>query len=242
VSEAALYGALGASSLCVGAIIAIVLRPSNRVIGWVLAFGAGALISAVAYELVLDAIESEKTQALGVGIAIGALTFYLGDLWIDRRGGQERKGMDQQKGEGNALAIFLGTLLDGIPESFILGMTIQTQGEVGLAFLAAVFVSNLPEGMAASSGFRKAGWSTGKIIGVWLGVAAASAFSAAFGYALFGEMSSLEGIYVAGFAAGALLTMLSDTMLPEAYEQAGPSAGLWTTLGFSVAIAITTLE
>ena len=242
MGEAALYGALGASSLIIGAALALAFHPSKRVVGWVLAFGAGALISAVAYELVLDAIEDDETRALGVGIALGALTFYAGDLLIDKRGGHDRKGMERETGEGNALAIFLGTLLDGIPESFILGITIQTQGEVGLAFLAAVFVANFPEGMAASSGFRDAGWSSQRILGVWLGVMAVSALSAAFGFSLFGQMSTLEGTYVQGFAAGALLTMLSDTMLPEAYEQSGPAVGLWTTLGFSVAIAIYSME
>jgi zinc transporter, ZIP family len=208
----------------------------------ILAFGAGALISAVAYELVADAVGAGDTVELGTGMAVGAFAFFIGDLLIDRSGGDDRKMMKREEGEGNALALFLGVLLDGIPESFILGMTILVEGEVGLAFLAAVFVSNLPEGMASSSGFRNAGWPAGKIIGLWLTVIVVSALAAALGYFIFDEMEVATGVFVQGFAAGALLTMLSDTMMPEAYREAGKVAGLMTTLGFAVAVAISTLE
>ena len=242
MGEAALFGALGASSLAIGAVIALWLRPGHRVIGLILAFGAGALISAVAYELVLDAINDGDTPELGIGMALGALVFYFGDLWIDRSGGDDRKKMSRKEGEGNALALFLGVLLDGIPESFILGMTILTEGEVGLAFLAAVFVSNLPEGMATTSGFRDAQWPVRKINLLWLTVIAVSALAAAVGYKIFEGMSTMSGVYVSGFAAGSLLTMLTDTMMPEAYKEAGKVAGLMTVLGFAVAVAISTLE
>lgn len=242
MGEALFYGALGASSLLVGAILALWLRPQHKVIGLILAFGAGALISAVSFELVLDPIDHGKTRELGIGMAIGALAFFWGDLLIDRSGGDNRKKMARSEGEGNALALFLGVLLDGIPESFILGITILTEGQVGWAFLAAVFVSNLPEGMATTSGFRNAGWPTRKINLLWLAVIVVSAASAALGYFLFEGMSTATGVYVQGFAAGALLTMLTDTMVPEASKEAGMVAGLMTVLGFAVAVGISTLE
>ena len=163
MGEALFYGALGASSLVVGAILALWLKPSHKVIGLILAFGAGALISAVAFELVLDPLDAGRTTELGIGMGLGAFAFFLGDLLIDRSGGSDRRKMARAEGEGNTLALFLGVLLDGIPESFILGMTILTEGSVGWAFLAAVFMSNLPEGMATTSGFRRAGWPVPKI-------------------------------------------------------------------------------
>jgi ZIP family zinc transporter len=242
MGEAALYGALGASSLSIGALLALWLRPGHRVIGLILAFGAGALISAVAYELVIDPVNDGNAIELGLGMALGAFVFFFGDLWIDRSGGDDRKKMAREEGEGNALALFLGALLDGIPESFILGLTILTEGEVALAFLAAVFISNLPEGMAATSGFQNAGWPARKINGLWLSVLGVSALSAALGYRIFEGMSALTGVFVQGFAAGSLLTMLTDTMMPEAYKEAGKVAGLMTVLGFAVAVAISTLE
>ena len=242
MGEALFYGALGASSLVVGAVLATWLRPSHKVIGLILAFGAGALISAVAFELVSDPLDDGRARELGIGMGLGALAFFFGDLLIDRSGGSDRRKMKRDEGEGNALALFLGVLLDGIPESFILGMTILTEGEVGWAFLAAVFVSNLPEGMATTSGFRRAGWPVRKINFLWLSVVAVSALSAGLGYKLFESVSGVTGVYVSGFAAGSLLTMLADTMMPEAYEEAGNFAGLMTVLGFAVAVAISTFE
>jgi zinc transporter, ZIP family len=242
MGEALFYGALGASSLVVGATLALWLKPSHRVIGLILAFGAGALISAVAFELVQDPLAAGRTLELSIGMGLGALAFFFGNLLIDRSGGSNRRKMQRSEGEGNALALFLGVLLDGIPESFILGMTILTEGEVGWAFLAAVFVSNLPEGMATTSGFRQAGWPVRKINLLWLSVVAMSALSAAIGYKLFDGMSNVTGVYVQGFAAGSLLTMLTDTMMPDAYKEAGKVAGLMTVLGFAVAVAISAVE
>ena len=244
MTEAALLGGLAASSLAVGALLALWLRPSHRVIGSVLAFGAGALISAIAYELVLDALQrpGASFSALAVSLFIGALAFDLGDLVIARRGGGNRKRMARTEGEGEPLALLLGALLDGIPESFIIGLTIATGGEAGIAFLAAVFVSNLPEVMASTSGFRNAGWPAGKIAGLWLSVVALSAVVAAIGFAAADRITTVTGVYAQGFAAGSLLTMLTDTMLPEALRESGKTAGLWTVLGFSVAVALSALQ
>jgi zinc transporter, ZIP family len=242
MTEAAFFGALAASSLGLGAALAIWLKPSHWVVGLTLAFGAGALISAVAYELVLEAFATGTALNIGIGLGLGALAFFIGDLWIDRRGGDNRKQMARPAGEGNALALFLGSLLDGIPESLIIGMTLATGGEVGVAFLAAVLMSNLPEGMASTTGLRKAGWSTGKIGGLWTSVVVLAALSAALGYALTTAMSALSGAFVQAFAAGSLLTMLTDTMMPEAYNEAGRVAGLMTVLGFALAVSLSLLE
>jgi zinc transporter, ZIP family len=238
--EAAAWGLIAASSLVIGSVLTFWLKPSRRLIGLIMAFGAGTLISAIAYDLVEDAASSGRTLALAAGLALGAITFFIGDWWVDRAGGAPRKRSGGEQAQGNSFGIFIGTLLDGIPESFILGASLVTGGGVSVAFLSAVFISNLPEAMGATTGMAAAGWTKRRILGIWLAVAGVSAIAAASGYALTSIMS-LDGVGAQAFAAGALLTMLSDSMLPEAHENGGNAVGLLTVLGFTVAFALSQL-
>jgi ZIP family zinc transporter len=240
--EAAAFGALGAASLLLGAGLTYWLHPSRVVIGCVMAFGAGTLISAVSFELVLDSLEMGRPVELATGLSLGAVAFFAGDAWIDRSGGGKRKRSTGEQADGSPLAIVLGTLLDGVPESFILGLTVVTGGSVSIAFLAAVFLSNLPEAMAASYGLDEAGWKRSSAVLMWGGLVALSAVSAAAGFGIFSAVPNFEGASIQAFAAGALLTMLADTMMPEAFEFSGRAVGLFTVLGFGVAIAISSLE
>ena len=235
--EAAIWGLIAASSLVIGSLLTFWLKPSRRLIGLIMAFGAGTLISAIAYDLVEDAAASGRPLLLALGLALGAVTFFIGDWWVDRAGGAHRKRSSGKQAEGNSFGIFIGTLLDGVPESFILGASLVAGNGVSVTFLVAVFISNLPEAMGATTGMNIAGWSKRRILGIWLAVAAVSALAAASGYALT-SMRSLDNVLAQAFAAGALLTMLSDTMLPEAHENGGNAVGLLTVLGFAVAFAL----
>ena len=238
--EAAFWGLIAASSLVLGSLLTFWLKPGRKLIGMVMAFGAGALISAIAYDLVEDAADSGRTLALTAGLALGAITFFIGDWWVDRAGGAHRKRSGGEQAQGNSLGIFIGTLLDGIPESFILGASLITGNGISVAFLCAVFISNLPEAMGATTGMAKAGWPKQRILGIWLAVVGVSTAAAAIGYA-FTAAVSLDGVLAQSFAAGALLTMLSDSMLPEAHENGGNAVGLLTVLGFTVAFALSQL-
>jgi len=194
---AALWGALAASSLLLGSALALWLHPSGRLVGLVMGFGSGTLISAVAYELVPQATRGDLPVALG--LAAGALAFFLGDRAIDRRGGERRERIAAPaasatpKPAGAGLAIFLGTLLDGIPESLVLGMGLSLGGAVGAAFLAAVFISNLPEGMAGTTSMEAAGMPRKTIFCLWVALLVASAAAAALGYALVQLAPEMEG-------------------------------------------------
>jgi zinc transporter, ZIP family len=242
VLEAALWGLLSAGSLLVGAVLVLVARPSSRVVGLALAFGAGALISAVAYDLVLDAFDEGRVWP-ALGLALGALTFYAGDTAIDRMGGHGRKSMaGEHQSAGTAYAIVLGTVLDGIPESFVLGASLVAGGAVSLAFIAAVFLSNLPEAISGTSGLRAAGWSSRRLLAMWSAVVAFSVLASVAGYAVLDAMPGLDGSVALAFAAGSLLVMLADTMMPEAFELGGRAAGLVTALGFALAFALTQIE
>jgi zinc transporter, ZIP family len=208
-----------------------------------LAFGAGVLVSAVALELYLDAAEVVENRGwIAAGLLAGALTFFFGDAWIDRMGGDGRKSMGGVQAGGAALAIVLGIVLDGVPESFVVGMDLLSGEGVSAAFVAAVFLSNLPESAAASSGLAKAGWARMRIYGLWAFVCVVAGLAAALGYGLLGDASGNIVAFVLAFAAGAILTMLVDTMVPEAFEKGGRATGLLTTLGFATAVFISSLE
>jgi ZIP family zinc transporter len=208
-----------------------------------MAFGAGVLISAVAFELVADAFETANQQiSIAVGLLLGSVTFYVGDLLIDRMGGSDRKRVSGAAASGSGLAILLGIVLDGIPESFVLGLNVLEDGRVSAAFLVAVFLSNLPEAIAATAGLAASGWTKGRVLGLWVLVMAVSGIAALAGYALLDAASPATIAVVLSFAAGAILTMLADTMMPEAFEHGGKLAGIVTTLGFALAFAISALE
>jgi zinc transporter, ZIP family len=243
VSEALAWGLIAASSLVLGGVLALRLSIGLRPIGLVMGFGAGVLISAVAYELVADAFGTAGgSGAVALGLLAGAFTFYFGDLAIDRFGGEGRKSAAGGQEVGSALAIVLGTVLDGIPESIVLGLSLLEGGGVSVAMLAAVFLSNLPEALSSSAGLSKSGWDDKGILGLWVVVTMVSGISALAGYAFFDGAPVATIAFVQAFAGGALLTMLADTMMPEAFRYGGKQVGLVTTLGFALAFSITMLE
>jgi zinc transporter, ZIP family len=245
MGEAFFWGVFASSSLLLGGAIGIWLPLPRTVRGLIMGFGAGVLISAVAYELVDDAFAAADGFAIvAAGLFAGAATFFAGDLVIDRMGGEGRKSPEKMGAAtgGAALAIVLGIVLDGVPESAVIGLTFLDGGGVSAAMIVAVFLSNLPEAIAATTGLAKAGWSRGKIFGLWGLVTLVSGLSAAIGYVLFDGASDQWLAFVLAYAGGAILTMLADTMMPEAFERSGKLTGLATTLGFAVAFAITALE
>jgi ZIP family zinc transporter len=242
MGEAFIWGLVAGSSLILGGLIALRLEISSRAVGLVMAFGGGVLVSAVAYELVQDAFaKSGGGGEVTAGLFAGALTFYAGDAYIDRMGGGDRKRMSGEQEAGSAFAITLGIVLDGIPETAVIGLSL-VEGGVSAAMIVAVFVSNVPEAIAATTGLAAARWPSRRILGLWAAVTAVSGLSALAGYGLLSDSEAGMVAFVQSFAAGALLTMLADTMMPEAFERGGKLVGLFTTLGFALAFGITALE
>ena len=236
------WGFLAAASLIVGGAVALRWSIGARTLGLVMAFGSGVLISAVAFELVQEAWDKEGGRtSVALGLFGGSLTFYAGDLLIDRMGGGDRKHSGGRQAEGSPLAIVLGTVLDGVPESLVLGLTIVVEGSVSAAFLVAVALSNIAESTAATIGLAQAGWSRGRVLLLWLGVALSLGLASLVGFALFDSVSHGVVAFVLSFAGGAILTMLADTMMPEAFEHGGKLVGVATTFGFAVAFAISSL-
>ena len=234
------WGLLAGSSLVLGAVIAFLIRIPLRVIGLIMGFGAGVLISAVAFDLLEEAVETSVGHgAVAVGLFAGCLVFFAGDQLIDRLGGGDRKKATGVGADGGSpLSIVLGTILDGIPESMVIGLTIFKGGAVGFAYLAAVFISNVPESISATSGLLAGGWKKSRVLWLWIGIALVSGLASLAGYALFQEATPEVSAFVLAFAGGAILTMLANTMMPEAFEHGGKLVGIMVTLGFAVSFTI----
>jgi ZIP family zinc transporter len=243
MGAALFWGLVASSSLILGGLAALVLPVERRVLGLVMAFGAGVLISAVAFELVQEAFDtSAGAGGIAVGLLAGSIVFFVGDLLIDRMGGEGRKRSTGEQATGSGLAIVLGIVLDGIPESLVLGLTVLQAGTVSVALLVAVFLSYLPEAIAATTGLASSGWAHSRIIGLWVLVTLVSGLAALLGYVALDTASPRMLAFVLSFAAGAILTMLADTMMPEAFENSGRLVGVVTTLGFALAFAISSFE
>ena len=232
--QAGLWGALAASALLLGAIGALTMPVPRRIVALVMAFGAGALVSALAFDLSDEAFRVGGTITFGVGIAAGAVGYYGGDKLIKRFGGRR----DTSRRRTNGPAIVLGVLLDGIPESLVLGATLIGSAGISPSFFAAVAVSNVPEGLAGTRDLVDEGHRGGWAIGLWLAVVIVSGLAAAIGNAVLSDIGSKALAFAQSFAAGAILTMLANTMFPEAFENGGDRVGLATSLGFAAAFLL----
>jgi ZIP family zinc transporter len=202
--------------------------------------GTGVLIGSVSFELVEEALETATVGQTALLVVAGAGAFTLGDWILAHGGGSSRKDPAGAQVEGSPMAIVLGSVLDGIPESFVLGLTVLL-GEVSVPLLAGIVLSNLPEGMSSSSGLRIAGWPRNRVVVMWLAVVMVSAISAAAGYVLLDPASGRTGALAQAFAAGALLAMLADTLLPEAYAVEGLWTGPLVVAGFAASLALAAL-
>ncbi len=247
--EAALWGLIGGSTLVIGAALGLRFHWSPKLIGLIMAFGAGVLIASVAYELVDDAAQVGTFRATAGGLAAGSMTFFIGDLLIARAGAKDRKRSEmtdagEPSGSGASLAaasgaaLALGALLDGIPESAAIGVTILEEGSPSVAFIAAVALSNLPEGLSSATGMRASGRSVRHIMGLWIGIALLSSVAAGLGFVFLNGASDGTIAFVMTFAAGAILCMLASTMLPEAAKDGGPVVGLVTAAGFLASVLL----
>jgi zinc transporter, ZIP family len=235
--DAAFWGFVAGSALVLGALVGWFARVPTRTIAAVMAFGSGVLISALSFELMDEAYRSGGLAACAVGFLFGAGLYTLAGWMLARHGARHRKrSAGQQPSEaeqgGSGLAIALGALLDGIPESMVIGLSLLKGGAVSTVAVVAIFISNLPEGLSSAAGMKRANRSARYVFGVWSMIAALSAVAAWLGYAVFGGVSASVVSAVTAVAAGAILAMLVDTMIPEAFEQTHAFAGLITVAGF----------
>ena len=246
-AQAGLWGLLSGGTLVVGAAIAWWVRVPRLVIAGVMAFGAGVLISALAFDLVDEAETDGGLGAALGGLALGAAAYVAANLVLNARGARHRKRSGSEPGSaqpseveqsGSGTAIAVGALLDGIPESTVLGLSLTSGHGVGLAVLAAIVISNIPEGLSSSAGMKASGRGARYVFGVWSAIAVASGLAALLGYLLLDGASPQLVATITAVAAGAILAMVADTMVPEAFEKTHVFNGAICTAGFITAFAI----
>jgi len=226
--DAFVFGALAQSSLLVAGLLACWIRVPTRLVGILAGFGAGAMISAIAFDLVPEAQEHIEEWQTVLWMLIGAAIFLAGDAIVDRRFGTA--------GAAGAMGIVVGSVVDGVPESAIFGIQIGTGATISLGFLAAVFVSNIPQAIAPSADLFASGWGPRKLATLWLGVVLACGIAAALGYLVTDVSSQAFGDRAAAVAAGGLLAMLTNSLMPFAFERGKSMAGLATVVGFCVTL------
>lgn len=243
-ASAGLWGLLAASSLILGAAFAYLFTLPERITAGIMAFGCGVLISAVAYDLLEDGFQEGGIWPIIAGAVVGTFTYTLADWLISRRGGHDRKrsgGQQRSQSEGGGLAIAVGSLLDGIPESVVLGVGLLGGQSISIAMFAAIFLSNFPEGLSSAAGMRRAGRSKAYVFSLWCSIVVISGIASLAGAALLGGAPPQVLATVNAVAAGALLTMVVDTMIPEAVAGDHKATGLLAVLGLLVAFALSNL-
>jgi ZIP family zinc transporter len=237
------WGIIASISLTLGGIIGIMFRIGKRPLGLIMAFGAGVLLSAVAYELTFEAVKRSLFSGIPLlGFFGGACTFFFVDLLIEKLGAHGRKKIEGAHKSNLVGPIILATILDGVPESLVIGMGLLGGAKVSLGMLIAVFISNLPEAIAGTAGMVAGSWSKTRILLVWTFVSVVCALASMAGFGLLTYASPGIISFIQTFAAGAILVMLSNTMIPEAYEHGRKLAGIFTVLGFAVAVSVILME
>jgi zinc transporter, ZIP family len=235
-----IFSFLTGFSLILGTVIGTSFRIPQKVIAAIMAFGSGVMICALTFGLMEEAFKHGGFDAVIIGFLVGGFIFILGDFLIHRIGGRTRKKRKHFKllRETNGKAIVLGALLDGIPESIALGISLLSKNGIGLLMVAAIFLSNLPESISSIDDLKKEGFSKKRIYFIWLLVGVSVMITALLSY-LFLENLNLNfmGI-IESFASGAILAMLADSMMPEAYEEGGYLIGILTVLGFLTAFIL----
>ncbi|MCX6245906.1 MAG: ZIP family zinc transporter [Bacteroidetes bacterium] len=241
--NAFLWGLFATSSLAVGGALATRVTLSKKALGVIMAFGAGTLISAVSYELIDEAIKLGKgTGFTAYGLFAGAAVFFFADKLIAKMGAGDHGSINAPSASRLIIPMVLAIILDGIPESIVIGLGLFEKGTISMAMLAAVFISNLPEAIAGSTGMKASGWSRAKVQILWLVIAVVCALATLAGYSLFSGASDQWLAFIQAFAGGAILMMLANSMMPEAFEHGGKLAGVFTILGFAVSVAVVVLE
>ncbi|MCC2527562.1 ZIP family metal transporter [Bacillus halotolerans] len=237
--NAAMWGGISGSAVLLGALASMFLPIRKRIIGYIMAFGTGVLIGAAAYELLEDAVKNGGIVSTGAGFIAGAVVFTLFDYAVSKRGASQRKRSGRQAAAGSGgIAIFIGTIMDAVPESIMIGASLLEKQSVSFLLVIAIFISNIPEGLSSTAGMKNSGYSKAKILLLWAAVLMISIFASWSGYYFLDGAPEEMMSAIAAFAGGGIIAMIASTMMPEAYEDSGPMTGLIAALGLLTSLIL----
>lgn len=239
-TQSMFWGTLAGCALLIGSFIGYRFNLKQRTVAGIMAFGSGVLISALSFELIDEAFKSSGIFEVILGLFLGAGVFTLANFILGRMGARNRKrsSVPQNEGPDNSLGIALGALIDGIPESIVIGVGLIEGSTLSMITIIAIFISNIPEGLSSTVGMKKRGRSLSYIIGIWGGMTILSGIFAAMGNIVFQSSSPEIIAIIMCFAAGGILAMIIDTMIPEAFADTLNFTGLIATLGFMAAFIL----
>ncbi len=233
-------GCVAGSALFLGAFLGYFVKLPQRLVASIMAFGAGVLMSAVSFELLDEAYALGGPMHLAVGFFLGATIFTIANIYLARKGAKHRKRSDKPEDddENNAVAIAVGSVIDGVPESMAIGLTMISGGMISTATVIAIFLSNIPEGLSSTRGMKKTGWKPVKIFSLWFFIVVITSLSAMAGFSVFSHLPVELTAITLAVAAGGILAMLVDTMIPEAFAKTHNLAGMVTVIGFTISFIL----
>jgi ZIP family zinc transporter len=238
---ALLYGLAASSALIIGAALGTRFSPPRTVTGVLLAFASGALISALAFELFEEAYHLGGVARSGLGLLAGAAAFVATDTALDRyvageSGPEEREVVTEGARTGVGWALLAAVTLDGVPENLALGVSLVEGASVSL--LVAIFASNLPEALVGAVAMREEDRSARMVLGTWAACAVLLTLAVVAGRTLAGGLDDSVLAVALGFAGGAVLASLADTLMPEAFEHGRPFNAFATAAGFFLSFVL----
>jgi ZIP family zinc transporter len=239
--QSAFWGAFAGSSILIGALIGLYTDLPKKVTGLIMSFGTGVLIGAASFELLTESIREDGVLTTSIGFLSGAFVFTISELFITKKGGNERKRTKKRSDNHSGLSIFIGTIIDAIPESVIIGVSLLEQGTVSYLMVIAVFLSNFPEGLSSTVGLKKDGYSKKTLLIMWLIVVLLASLSSLLGFSLLQDASTTLLSFISAFAAGGIMAMVASTMMPEAFEEGGAIVGLISSFGLLCSLLLSQL-